>query len=98
MARRGGIELIADTLGLRHSRRRNHLIRPHKNHPALADPSPPDMRYTDDFVFWFEVKKLHERFWNALTPNDMHPGFHQQFDGGCTFPGEPFTRKCERAL
>src|SRR5262249_7672555 len=55
-------------------------------------------RNTDNFLFWFEVKKLHERFLDALTPNDMHAGFHQQFDGECAFPGQSFARKRERTL
>jgi hypothetical protein len=49
-------------------------------------------------VFWFEAKKLHERLLDALTPNDMHAGFHQQFDGERTFPGQTFARKRKRTF
>src|SRR5262249_31961008 len=93
-----GVELVSGMSGLRYFRRRDHFIRSHKNHPTLADLSPADARQTDDFLFWFEAKKLRERFLDVLAPNDMHAGFHQQFDGECTFPRQPLGGRRKRCL
>jgi len=46
------------------------------------DLSPADARHADDFLPWFEAKKLCERLLDAIPPDDVHARLHQQLNGG----------------
>src|SRR5271169_810938 len=82
---------------LRRTGRHDHLVRPHEN-PMRADLSPANARHADDFVLGFEVHKFRKRLCGSLTSDDVHASFHQQLNGGCAGPSQPFARKRERTL
>src|SRR5262245_49946749 len=82
---------------LRHTRRRDHLIRPRED-PMQSDLGPPHARHADDFAPWLEVQKLHKRLSRDITPNNMDPGFHQRANGGCAGPGQLFSGELEGTL
>src|SRR5262245_29016923 len=78
--------------GLRHSRRRNDFVWPHKN-PMRPDQGPADARHADDFALRFEVQKSHKRFRDDFAPDDVDTGFRQPPNGGSTGAGQFFPRK-----
>src|SRR5262245_55960480 len=91
------IEHIGYMTCLRHTRRRDHLIRPRED-PMRSDLGPPHARHADDFAPWLEVQKLHKRLSRDITPNHMDPGFHQRANGGCAGPGQLFSGELEGTL
>jgi hypothetical protein len=89
------IELI--DFAYRHTRRRDHLIRPCED-PMRSKLGPPHARHADDLAPRFEAQKLQKRLLRDITPNKMDAGFHERANGGCAIPGQLFPGKLEGTL